>query len=61
MDLSKELYLLEAKYDRLQETQPVRTSEPENAGRSVVEFTELTKKVAESYTPSEYVKNAPLK
>jgi len=58
---SPELRALEAKYAELQERQPVRTTEPENTGRSIEAFVDLSTKVAEEYTPSQYLRSAPLK
>ena len=58
---SPELKALAEEYRKLREHRPVQTGEPQNTGRTVSAFVDLSTKVAEEYTPSKYLKSAPIK
>jgi len=57
---SNKLSSLEAKYRKRREARAKKVAEPENAGRSIKGFVRLSAEVATSYTPSGYLKSAPI-
>lgn len=58
--ISSDLSVLEDRYRKRRESRKRKVVEPENAGRSIKGFVDLSSEVANTYKPSDYLKTAPL-